>query len=76
VRRNKLFIRYEVLTAMIMKIASTDLVSHVACSSTLKMEATCFSETSVDFQRIHGSVSQRLEFLHFGDCTGIFVCLI
>jgi hypothetical protein len=28
------------------------LVSYLAYSSTLKMEATCSSETSVDFQRI------------------------
>jgi hypothetical protein len=27
------------------------LVSCLACSSTLKMEVTCFSEMSVDFQR-------------------------
>jgi hypothetical protein len=37
------------------------LVSCLAYSSTLKMEATCFSETSVDFQGLHGVIFQKIE---------------
>jgi hypothetical protein len=37
------------------------LVSYVACSSNLRMEVTCPSETSVDFHLIHGVMFQKIE---------------
>jgi hypothetical protein len=43
--------------------ASFMLVSCLAYSSILKMLATCSSETSVDFQRTHGVISQKIELL-------------
>jgi hypothetical protein len=36
-------------------------VSCLVCSSTLKMEATCSSGTSVDFRRTTGAISQKTE---------------
>jgi hypothetical protein len=37
------------------------LASCLTYFSTLKMEATCSSETSVDFQDVHGVISQKIE---------------
>jgi hypothetical protein len=39
------------------------LFSCLAYSSTLKMEAPCFSETSVYFAGLHGVMSQKVELL-------------
>jgi hypothetical protein len=41
--------------------------SHLAYTSTLKMEATYSSETSVDFQGLHSIISQKIE-LHNYRC--------
>jgi hypothetical protein len=43
------------------------LVSCLAYSSTLKMEATYFSETSVDFQRTDGVKFQKLCLFNIGN---------
>jgi hypothetical protein len=37
------------------------LASGLAYSSTLKMEATYSSETSIDFQDVHGVISQKID---------------
>jgi hypothetical protein len=37
------------------------LVSCLDYSATLNMEATCSSETSVDFHGLHGVISQKME---------------
>jgi hypothetical protein len=37
------------------------LISRASYSSTLKMEAISSSETSIDFNRLHGVISQRIE---------------
>jgi hypothetical protein len=38
-------------------------ISYLAYSSTLKIEATYFSETSVDFG-LHGVISEKIEFIN------------
>jgi hypothetical protein len=47
------------------------VVSCLDYSSTLKMEEKCSSETSVDFQRLHGVVSQKIE-LEFFNMNFVF----
>jgi hypothetical protein len=37
------------------------IVSSLAYLSTLKIEATCLSETSLDFEGLHGVISQDIE---------------
>jgi hypothetical protein len=43
------------------KISLNILISCFVCSSTIKMEAKCSSETSVDLKILHGVVSQKIE---------------
>jgi hypothetical protein len=70
--------RIEVLTAVIMKNSifrdvslclplDFRLICYLACSSTVKLGATCSSETSVHFQRLQVVISQKTELLvwHF-----------
>jgi hypothetical protein len=49
------------LLAVTLLAACFMLASCLAYSSILKMEATCSSETSVDFQRLTGVISQKTE---------------
>jgi hypothetical protein len=38
--------------------------------STIKMDAICFSETSVDTNRLHGFISQMMIFFIYMTCSG------
>jgi hypothetical protein len=44
-----------------MKQAASYLLSYLAYLSTLKIEATCYSETSVDFNGLHVTINQKTE---------------
>jgi hypothetical protein len=60
-----------VAVAVIAAAAATcfTLVSSLAYSSILKLEAICFSETSVNFSRLHGVIFHKIELLKWKDVS-------
>jgi hypothetical protein len=47
------------------------LVSCLAYSPTLKMEATCSSETSLNFNKLYGIISQKTELFIISCCGNL-----